>query len=254
MNSIPVIAVFAGLSLLLTMVSIDAFASVTDKRMATNILLGQIEECQNSMQCNAKVFTGDIVKFTGMLTDRSGNPVRDKEVKIITLIPTPELVLLTSAITDDDGIFTAEWTAKFSKQKAAFQDVTRKFKSDSFEVFAEFTGDEANGPSRSNKFSITVTVNTVSTMLNSDKTLYNEGDTVVIFVAFLDSNDEFVDPESIHSTWNNQFIKLEKKKVGSYTFTIENLVKQHHQVVVVPEKQGFDASTAFLTIIVAGLR
>ena len=255
MNSKSILAIFATLSLLVPMMSFNAFAAFEpDRRVPTMIALDQIEQCLNTMQCNAKVFTGNTIQFTGMLTDQNGMPLRDKEVRITALIPTPELVVLTTATTDIDGMFTAEWMVKLSKQTTAHQDVTRQFQTESLEVFAEFPGDANTAPSKSNRLSMTVTVNTVHTTVNSDKTLYKEGDGVLIFVAFIDSNDEFIDPDSIHATWNNQLIKLEKKTEGSYTFMIENLAKRHQQIVVVPHKEGLNASTAFLTIIVEGLR
>ncbi|MEM2759783.1 MAG: hypothetical protein QXU32_05855 [Nitrososphaerales archaeon] len=277
MHGKSVLAVFAGLLLFLPIVSIDALAVLEPSlrvsadsttilvepnqgytpgagKTPTIITLDQIEQCLNTMQCNAKVFTGDVIRFTGVLTDENDRPLPDREVRIIALIPTPELVVLTTATTDLDGSFTAEWVAKLSKQTSAFQDVTRQFQTESLEVFAEFLGDANLAPAKSSRLAMTVTVNTISTMVNSDKTLYREGDTVIIFVAFIDSNDNFIDPDEIRATWNNQPIQLEKKKEGSYTFTIENLQKRHQQVIVVPHKEGLNASTAYLTIIVAGLR
>ena len=91
-------------------------------------------------------------------------------------------------------------------------------------------------------------------MSNSDKTLYNEGDTVTIFIAFIDSADNFIDPDSVFATLNNQRVELEKKKEGSYTLTITEVARKHQQLIVVPDTEGFNASTAYLTIIVGGLR
>ena len=250
-----ILTIFAILSLLVPMASFDVLASHgLDKREHSTLTLDQIEQCTNTMQCNAKVFTGDTIKFTGMLTDNNDLPLHDEEVRISVLIPTPEIIVLTTTMTDVDGIFTAEWTAKLSRQSTAFQDVTRQFLSEGLEVFAEFTGDEKMAPSKSKRLSMTVTVNTVHTTMNSDKTQYQEGDTVLIFLAFLDSNDEFIDPDTIRASWNNKAIELEKKKEGSYTFTIENLERQHQQIIVVPDKAGLNANTAFLTLIVEGLR
>ena len=255
MNSRHILAIFAGLSLILPLASFDAFAAFeADRRAPTMVSLDKIEQCINTMQCNAVVFTGETIKFTGMLTDQEGNPLPDKEVRITALVPTPELVVLTTGMTDLDGMFTAEWTAKLSKQESAFTDVTKEFQSEGLEVFAEFAGDKDFAFSKSSKLSMTVTVNSINTMVNSEKTLYSAGDTVLIFVAFIDSNDNFTDPDSISAMWNNQPIELEKKKEGSYTFTIENLEKKHQQIVIVPYKEGFNVSTAYLTIIVNGLR
>jgi len=256
MNSKAIVAIFAGLSLVLPIMSFDAFAGHEQfkRGMATSISLDQIEQCANTMQCNAKIFTGETVQFSGMLTDSDGNPLADKEVSITALLPAPALVVLATAMTDDEGMFATEWTAQLLKEITAFQDVTKQVRSESLEIFAAFAGDEEMEPSKSNKLSVTVTVNSINTSVNSDKTLYSEGDSVLIFVAFIDSNDEFIDPDSIRATWNNEPIELEQKKTGSYTFTIENLTKRHQQIIIVPHTEGFNASTAFLTIIVDGLR
>lgn len=254
MDSKPMLAVFAGLSLLLPMVSFDVFAIEHDRRMPTAIELDFIEQCRNTVQCNARVFTGDTVTFTGALTDHTGRPVPNKEVRVVALIPTPEIIVLTRGTTNLDGTFTVEWTAKLSKQKTAFDDVTRQFQVEGLEVFAEFPGDASMAPSRSNKLSMTVTVNSIHTYINSDKLVYREGDSVVLFIAFIDSNDEFVDPDNIRATWNNRPIQLEQRTTGSYTFTIDDIERRHQQIIIVPEKQGHNINVAYLTITVMGSR
>lgn len=255
MNTKNVLAILAGLSLILPMIQFNAFAAFPeDKRKPTSISLDFIEQCLNTVTCSAQVFTGTTVKFSGTLTDREGNPMPDMPVNIVALIPTPELVVLAEATTDNNGMFEAEWVAKLSTQKTAFQDVTKQFRSESVTVFAEFPGNEKMAPSKSNKLPMSITVNSIHTTLNSDKTLYDEGDTVTIFIAFVDSADNFIDPDKISATLNNHPVELEKKKVGSYTFTITQVSKQHQQLIIVPDKQGFNLSTAYLTIIVGGLR
>jgi len=254
MNSKHMLAILASLLLILPMIHFDAFAIKGEKRDPTSISLDLIEQCLNTMQCNAQVFTGTTIKFTGTLVDEDGETLPDMPVNIVALIPTPELVVLATATTNIDGMFEAEWVVKLSTQKTAFQDVTKQFRTESVTVFAEFPGNEELQPSKSNKLAMSVTVNSIHTIVNSDKTLYNEGDTVTVFVAFIDSADNFIDPDSIFATLNNQPIELEKKKEGSYTFTITSVAKKHQQLIVVPETEGFNASTAYLTIIVGGLR
>ena len=255
MNSRHLLAILSGLSLIVPLTQFSAFAAFPDERRSpTSISLDLIEQCINTMQCNAQVYTGTTLKFSGVLTDEDGAPLPDMPVNIVALIPTPELVVLATATTDIDGMFEAEWMAKLSTQSSAFQDVTKQFRTESLTVFAEFTGSEEIAPSKSNKLTMSITVNTISTIANSDKTLYNEGDTVTVFIAFLDSGDNFIDPVSIFATLNNQPVELEKKKEGSYTLTITEVARQHQQLIVVPETTGFNSSTAYLTIIVGGLR
>lgn len=254
MNSKNLLAILSGLSLMMP-ISFQAFGAFPeDKRTATSISLDLIEQCINTMQCNAQVFTGTTIKFTGMLTDSEGTPLPDMPVNLVALIPTPELVVLTTTTTNTDGMFEAEWVAKLSVQKTAFQDVLRQIRGESLTVFAEFPGSEDMAPSKSNKLVMSVTVNTINAMANSDKTQYNPGDTVTIFIAFIDSADNFIDPERIMASLNNQPVELEKKKEGSYTLTITEVERKHHQLIVVPDKEGFNISIAYLTIIVGGLR
>jgi len=255
MNTKQVLAILSGFALILPVMQFNAFAvfPAVPTRAPTFISLDFIDQCVNSMTCNAQIFTGTTIKFTGTLTDSNGAPLPDKPVNIVALIPAPELIVLATATTDVDGKFSAEWVAKLSTQTTAMQDVTKKFRAESDTVFAEFPGDDQMARSKSNKLVMSVTVNTIHTTVNSDKTLYNVNDTVTIFVAFVDSADKFIDPDSIAATLNNHAVDLEKKKEGSYTFTITNVAKQHQQLVIVPHKEGWNTNTSFLTIIVAGL-
>ena len=257
MNTNHVLGILLGLSLIFPVMQFGAFAAFEEvKRDPTSISLDLIEQCLNTMTCNAQVFTGTTLKFTGVLTDEDGTGLPDMSVNIVALIPTPELVTIASTTTDIDGMFEVEWVTKLSKQESAFTDVTKDFASESLTIFAEFPGSEDMAPSKSNKITMSITVNSIHAVVNSDKTLYNEGDTVTVFIAFLDSADNFVDPEKILATLNNEDIvaQLDKKKEGSYIFTITGVEKKHQQLIVVPEIEGFNASTAYLTIIVSGLR
>ncbi len=256
MNAKHMLAILSGLALILPMMQQNTMAALppADTRNMSATSLDLIEECLNTMTCNAKVYTGNTVKFTGTLTDDSGNPIPDAPVNILALVPKPAIVLLTNSTTNIDGVFEAEWTVKLSSQETAFQDVTRQFRTESVTAYAEFPGNDGYKPSRSNKLTMSVTVNTIHPIVNSDKTTYNEGDNVSIFIAFVDSADNFIDPESIFATVNNKDVELEKKKTGSYTLTLPNIPKQHTQLLIVPIQPGYNTDTAYLTIIVGGLR
>lgn len=256
MNAKHMLTILSGVVLVLPMMQLNAFAGGVEPetRTSTSIELDLIEQCMNSMTCSAQVYTGNTIKFTGVLTDGDGTPIPDATVNIVELIPTPDTVVIASATTDTDGMFEAEWIVKLSMQTTAFQDVTRQFRTESVTAYAEFPGDDEFAPSRSNKLIMSVTVNSIHTIANSDKTTYNEGETVTIFIAFVDSADNFIDPESVFASLNNQLVELEKKKEGSYTFTIRDIPRQHTQFLVVPDSPGYNAVTAYLTIIVGGLR
>ena len=97
-------------------------------------------------------------------------------------------------------------------------------------------------------------VNELKTIINSDKNLYRQGDSSLIYMAFLDNRDEFIDPDSLRVVLNNQEVQVEKKKVGSYVLTIPMLPKEHTQVFVIPVKEGYNIDNGFLTIIVDHLK
>ncbi len=252
--------VLMGLMLVLgtaTLLNIPYAASqsfnLTEGRMATSLEL-EMSGCTNSVTCNAELFAGDMVEFTGILTDGDGNPIQGAEVTIYKLIPKPALVAIASGVTGIDGDVTLTWVAEFTPMERAPDDVTRKFLSETVTIFAQYDGDEDYAPSKSSKSTAVITVNTLTTYVNSDKNLYMQGDSALIFIAFIDSNDEFVDPDSLRVVLNDKEVKVEQKKTGSYTLSIPPLPKEHTQLFVIPKKEGSNVTNGFLTIIVDGLK
>ncbi|MFQ5940857.1 MAG: hypothetical protein ACE5KA_04070 [Nitrososphaerales archaeon] len=214
----------------------------------------EMEGCTNSVTCNATFFVGDEVQFSGVLTTVDGDPVTGAEVIVYKLIPKPELVPLATGVTGIDGDFALTWTAEFTPVERALTDVTRKYLNENIEIFAQFDGDGQYMPTRSGKNIATITVNELTTFVNSDKNLYNQGDSALVFLAFIDSHDEFVDPDSLRVVLNDREVDAEKKKIGSYTVTIPALPKEHTQLLVIPSKEGYNIENGFLTIIVDGLK
>ena len=64
---------------------------------------------------------------------------------------------------------------------------------------------------------------------------------------------DFVAPDVIKATYDGKVVELQKKE-GTYTFNVDNLSKEHHQLVVSADKEGHNPGTAYLTLIVDGLR
>lgn len=239
-----------GVALLLSSIQLNAMAQTEGElRAGTSVSLDLPERCPNTMTCNAIVFTGKPITFSGMLTDRAGMPLANMTVNISALIPTPEVVMLTSTTTNNDGMFEVEWIAKLSAQEKPEQTIVDK-RAEVVSVFAQFPGDDTYAPSRSNKLSLEVKINMVNTKATSDRLVYKEGESATIVIAFIDSDEEFTDPGKIYATLNNAPIKLEKKKEGSYIFTIPQLPKQLLQLIIAPNKAGYTGSNAYLTIIV----
>lgn len=223
------------------------------KLTPTSIAL-EMSGCTNTMTCNAEWFVGDSVEFMGTLTNADGEPIEGAPITVYKLIPKPELVPLASGVTGIDGEFTLTWTAEFTPVEKASTDVTRKFLSETVSVFAQFAGDDTYAPSRSGKSTAVIKVNELKTFVNSDKNLYRQGDSVLVFLAFIDSHDNFVDPDSLRVVLNEKEVQAEKKKTGSYTLSIPALPKEHTQLLVIPKKEGYNINNGFLTIIVDGLK
>jgi len=209
--------------------------------------------CTNTVTCNANWLVGDQVTLSGTLTDSDGNPVKNAQINIIKLIPKPELVVIASGVTGIQGDFSLTWTADITSVEKAMQDVTRKKLTENVAIYADFAGNDQYAPSRSPKSTAIIQADELRAYVNSDKNLYKQGDSALVFIAFLDSSDKFVDPDSIRVVVNDQVVQVDKKKTGSYTLTLPNLPREHTQLSVQPKKEGYNLKTGFLTIIVEGL-
>ncbi len=214
----------------------------------------QMSGCTNSMTCNADFFVGDLVEFKGMLTSIIGDPITGAEITVYQFTPKPEMIPIASGVTGLDGDIELSWTTQFTPRERAPNDVTRKYQTEIVTIFAVFEGDDQYAPSRSSKNTASIKANELHTFINSDKNLYRQGDSALIFLAFVDSHDEFVDPDSLRVILNDNEVEVEKKKTGSYTFTISALPKEHTQLIVIPNKEGYNLNNGFLTIIVDGLK
>lgn len=70
-----------------------------------------------------------------------------------------------------------------------------------------------NMPARTDKFTVTVKANSLITKVASDKKLYVDKESALIFIALIDSKDQFIDPDSLRVVIDNKEVEAEKKKV-----------------------------------------
>jgi hypothetical protein len=244
-----VTAVLSGVILLLsTGAAMNTFAA----KLQPISLSFELEGCKNDLSCGAEFLLGDTVTFTGTLTDMDGRPVPGAEVNIIKFLPKPAQVVVASGVTGIDGAYTLTWTAEFTPVEKAFQDVTTQILEENVVFYAQFNGDDKYSAARTAKATATISANTISTSVNSEKRVYSAGESALIFIAFVDSNDEFVDPTSIRVLIDDQEVQAENKKTGSYTVTTPPLTVEHHQVIVIPQNEGYNLKTGFLTVQVSG--
>jgi hypothetical protein len=52
--------------------------------------------------------------------------------------------------------------------------------------------------------------------------------------------------------YDDQQLKVEQKATGSYTVVTPSLTVDHHQVLVIPLKEGYNIENGFLTVQVSG--
>lgn len=250
MHRTKLMAVVSGVILLLSATAtMNTFAA----RQHPVSLTLDIEGCKNGMTCGAEFFVGNVVTFSGSLTTEDGTPVPGAEVSIVKLIPKPELVVIGSGVTAVDGTYSIEWIAEFTAMEKTFQDVTKEMLSETALFYAQFEGDDLYSQSRTAKFTATILANQIITSVNAEKRIYAEGESALIFIGFIDSNDEFVDPDGIRVIYDDKEMEAEKKKQGSYTVMTPELSIDHHQVIIIPKKEGYNGQTAYLTVQVQGV-
>jgi hypothetical protein len=244
-----VVAVLSGIVLMLSMTA--ALDTLAAKALPVSLSFG-MNGCKNDLTCGAEFLVGDTVTFSGMLTSESGTPIPGATVNIIKLLPAPELVVIASGVTGIDGAYDLSWTAEFTPREKVSTETLEKFLNENVVLFAQYDGDGSYAEVRTGKMTATVKANEIFTSVNSEKRVYGPGEAALVFIGFIDSNDQFVDPDSIRVLYDDVELEVEKKKTGSYTILTPTLTVDHHQVIVIPKKEGFNIENGFLTVQVSG--
>lgn len=237
-------AVLMGLMLVLSTVLVSYNVPVmAAKQKATSVTIDEFP---------TKVRPGDEVTLTGMLTTADGEPINQEPVNIYILTSDPQLIVVATGVTGLEGTFEVVWDVQLTPIYKALVDVTKSFDTQVVSLFAQFEGDENFAASKTGKTTVTIEVNSLKTFVSTDKKVYKDGETAIVFVAFVDSDDEFVDPDSMNANFNLQPVanQLEKKKVGSYTYITPPLHEIYNQFSMVPTKEGFNIQTEVITITV----
>jgi hypothetical protein len=246
-----VVAVLSGIALLLsTAATLNTFAA----RPSPVSLSFDMNGCKNTLTCGAEFLVGDTVTFSGMLTTEDGTPIPGAQIDIVKLLPKPELVVIASGVTGIDGAYDLSWTAEFTPRDmvSTNTDTLKKYLDENVVLFAQYDGDDVYAQTRTGKLTATIMANEIFTSINSEKRVYGPGQSALIFIGFIDMNDRFIDPDSIRVLYDDQELKVEQKKTGSYTVTTPSLTVDHHQVIVMPKKEGYNLENGFLTVQVSG--
>lgn len=253
-----VVAVVSGIALLLSTTTLGSvFAQdirnpiYVSKKQPVELSF-DMDGCKNTLTCGAEFFVGESVTFSGTLTSATGRPIPNAEIKIIKLLSKPELVTVASGVTGIDGAYDLKWTAEFTPKDKVHTDVLTKFLKETVVFFAQYDGDDTYANASTGKLTATVKANQIFTSVNAEKRVYGPGDSALIFLAFIDSRDEFVDPDNIRVLYDDQVLKVEQKATGSFTVVTPSLTVDHHQVLVIPQKEGYNIENGFLTVQVSG--
>lgn len=210
-----------------------------------------INGCTNALTCGAEFLVGETITFSGSLM-AGGAPVEGATINIVRLTPAPELITIASTETGEDGTYEVTWNAELLPGTAVDGSATKKILAESAVFYAQFEGSDELAPARTNKLIVTISANQITANVNASKRVYAEGDGALISIALIDSRGRFTDPDSLRVIFDGVDMKAEKKKAGSYTFRTPELTVDHHQLVVIPKKDGYNPGTGYLTVQVAG--
>ncbi len=262
MNARPHLALSLGFFLV-----VSTFAFYSNANAQVNLKSTGIPTVLAIDDVPAKVRIGEELTLTGTLTTADGKAVSKVKVTVYLLTPEPQLIPLASGLTDSEGRFEVAWKVHTIATNRPDNDVTKKLPSQVFSLFAQFDGDATYSPSKSGKATLSIVPNMIKVFINSDKNAYKPGETALLFINFIDADDNFVDPDSIQAdfTYVNQSStseslkdsphtpigeQLEKKKTGSYTYVTSQLKEGHTQITVIPVKADYNIEPTTITIIV----
>jgi len=261
---LPYAALPLGLMLVLSATSVsyylpaNAQVNLNAAGMATVITLNDVP---------GKVRIGEKVTLTGALTTVDGEPINQVPVNIYLLTSEPKLMVAASGVTGRDGSFEITWDVQAIPTNKATYDVTKTLATQVVSLFAQFEGSAQYATSKTGKSTVKIEANSIKVFINADKKVYHENETAIVFIGFVDSDDKFVDPDGIKADFAyvksnpgsvNMILSphvpisdsLEKKKVGSYTYTTAPLKVGHNQITVIPIKAGYNIKTETVTITV----
>lgn len=236
-------AVVLGLVLVISTIAVSYEGANAQRKMSTETTVDDVPK---------KVRPGQQVTLSGSVMSADGEPVTDGEVNVYLLTSDPKLIVVASGVTGLEGSYEIVWDVKLLTRERVLTDVTQKMDTQVASLFIQFEGNDRFASSKTSKTTITIDVNSVFTFVNTDKKVYNEGESALVFINFIDEDDEFLDPDSINANFNLNPIadQLEQKQVGSYTYTTPPLQRGHNQITIVPAKEGYNIEAEAVTITV----
>lgn len=184
------------------------------------------------------VATGDEVTFSGTLTTADGNGIGNVNVKIFEERDA-KFTVLTTAMTDENGVFVATWIADIDIDKPADDRI--------MSVFATFDGAPGYGASKSGKQTLKVAIQDLKVSFTFDKQTYFNGEIATFTLQFSSPGGFPIDPENMRGIYDGFTVTLERKSEGLYIYKTPPLTPPTHTLQVIAEKHGYklfnDATT-----------
>lgn len=116
----------------------------------------------------------------------------------------------------------------------------------------DFVSNDASNASPSLKKAEKPITGSITIFVNPDNPFYRDNERALIYMAFVDEHDNFLDPDNISVILN--LFKTgqapEKKKVGTYTFVTPPLGKGNNQITIVAQKDAYNIEPAYINITV----
>jgi hypothetical protein len=183
-----------------------------------------------------EVATGDEVLFSGTLTDIDGNGLAEKTVRIEEERATAPNVLAT-AVTDENGAFTATWTA----------DLDNPAKDRLMSISAVFAGEGQYAAAKSGRVGLKVAIQSMKVSISLDKKFYYNGDSANFTIKFASPSGEPFDPDSIRAIYDDTTVSLARESEGLYKFKTPTLAPPKHTLQLIAEKHGYKIFTDAIT-------
>ncbi len=184
----------------------------------------------------AEVATGDEVLFSGTLTDIDGNGLAEKTVRIDEERATGSNVLVT-AVTDENGAFTATWTA----------DLDNPAKDRLMSISAVFAGEGQYAAAKSGRVGLKVAIQPMKVSISLDKKIYFNGENAIFTIKFANPRGEPFDPDSTRALYDDTTVSIVRESEGLYTFKTPFLTPPKHTLQLIAEKHGYKIYTNAIT-------
>jgi len=185
----------------------------------------------------SRVAPGDKVVFTGTLRTATGEGLFNMPIRIVEERP-PESILLTTAWTNEEGVYEASWVAELINPSGNDRSMT---------IFAIFDArdqyygskDKFYGSKSTTAVRLEINPKLMKVGFYPDSNRYFAGQISKLTIVFFDRID-LIDPDNITVTHDGIKVNITKQRRGIYTYTTTALEPKLHTLRIIAEKEGYD--------------